>query len=333
MIPSLYHFAKKWSEKGSVWIYSDPHFDDSDCQYMDPNWPSPKEQIQRLKKYCHKNDTLVILGDIGNPEYLKEIRSYKVLIAGNHDAGLKNYEKYFNELYKGPLFIHPQIILSHEPVFLPFAFNIHGHEHNGEKHDDCHLNVAANVIGYKPVNLGDLIRKGIVKNIPSIHRLAIEKQKTEKNKRKTPNPVFSLFCSCGCSSGLVVNVMDGLGYVSFISSDFTWKQFPSVSYCFSQLKRIIKKEYYPKIFKELIIKENDLINFEKFLERSIVSEEPVRNDSHIRIQYEEDVDTYSLLLIPDKKFLPWKKYQAFDLVINKKEANKLREMIQKSKKK
>ena len=189
MIKSLYPFAKTWSEKGSVWIFSDPHFGDKDCSLMDPEWPAPEEQIQILKKHCHKNDTLVILGDIGDPEYLKDIRSYKVLIKGNHDAGLSKYEKYFDEMYDGPLFISKKIILSHEPVFLPFAFNIHGHEHYGEFHDSQHFNVAANVIGYRPASLEELIKSGVLKDIPTIHRMAIDRQIRKKSeedpKRRT----------------------------------------------------------------------------------------------------------------------------------------------------
>ena len=189
MIKSLYPFAKSWSEKGSVWIFSDPHFGDKDCSLMDPEWPGPEEQIQILKKHCHKNDTLVILGDIGDPEYLKDIRSYKVLIKGNHDAGLSKYEKYFDEMYDGPLFISKKIVLSHEPVFLPFAFNIHGHEHYGEFHDSQHFNVAANVIGYRPASLEELIKSGVLKDIPTIHRMAIDRQIRKKSeedpKRRT----------------------------------------------------------------------------------------------------------------------------------------------------
>lgn len=182
MIKSLYPFAKTWSEKGSVWIFSDPHFGDKDCSLMDPEWPAPEEQIQILKKHCHKNDTLVILGDIGDSEYLKDIRSYKVLIKGNHDAGLSTYEEYFDEMYDGPLFISKKIVLSHEPVFLPFAFNIHGHEHYGEFHDSQHFNVAANVIGYHPVSLEELIKSGVLKDIPTIHRMAIDRQIRKKSE-------------------------------------------------------------------------------------------------------------------------------------------------------
>lgn len=35
MTKSLYAPFKFWSSKGTVWIYSDPHFDDNDCKLMD----------------------------------------------------------------------------------------------------------------------------------------------------------------------------------------------------------------------------------------------------------------------------------------------------------
>lgn len=93
MINALYDNFKFWSEKGSVYIISDTHFDDKDCKLMDKNWISPKEQISIINKLVHKNDTLIILGDIGNVEYIKQIKGYKVLIAGNHDVGLSNYKR------------------------------------------------------------------------------------------------------------------------------------------------------------------------------------------------------------------------------------------------
>lgn len=50
MIKSLYPQFQKWSATGSVYIISDTHFDDSDCKFMDPNWISPQEHIEKLKK-------------------------------------------------------------------------------------------------------------------------------------------------------------------------------------------------------------------------------------------------------------------------------------------
>lgn len=178
MIDSLYDKYKYWSKTGSVYIISDTHFDDSDCSFMDSKWLSPLEHIALLKKYCHKNDTLIILGDVGNPEYLKAIKSYKVLIMGNHDKGKENYKEYFDEIYEGALFISDRILLSHESIAgLTFCLNIHGHNHSGiMKQDDYHLNVASNVCGYTPINLKEEIKKGILKPIIPIHRQTIDKR-------------------------------------------------------------------------------------------------------------------------------------------------------------
>lgn len=93
MIPSLYDSFKHWSNNGSVYIISDTHFEDGDCKYMDAEWPDPQTHINNIKKYVHKNDTLIHLGDVGNAEWLNQIKAYKVLIMGNHDSGASNYLK------------------------------------------------------------------------------------------------------------------------------------------------------------------------------------------------------------------------------------------------
>lgn len=228
MILSLYEKFRPWSQKGSVYIFSDPHFADSDCKIMDPNWISPAEQVDRINKLVYPTDTLIILGDIGDVSYVSKLRGYKVLIMGNHDTGADNYKRkvslvnanytreeatdaiknnvidfvkaddsehgwlgykdnhLFDEVYEGPLFIGEKILLSHEPVFLPYVLNIHGHDHNGVLScpEGCHhINVAANVCGYTPVNLGKLIKKGALSKVPSIHRITIDDAVERKSKR------------------------------------------------------------------------------------------------------------------------------------------------------
>ncbi len=168
---SLYKPFKHWAQKGAIWVYSDPHFYDDDCLLMDKNWPSTQTQIDLINAKVHKNDTLIILGDIGDPHPIQKLNGYKVLILGNHDKGVANYMKsytilhegevfaffmdkgealkaldhlktymshlrlvdnnLFDEVYEGPLFIGQKICLSHEPIDLPFGINIHGHSHNG----------------------------------------------------------------------------------------------------------------------------------------------------------------------------------------------------------
>lgn len=93
MISSLYDCFKHWSKTGSVYIISDTHFDDSDCKLMSKNWISPEEHIKLLNKMVHKTDTLIHLGDVGNVEWIKQLKCYKVLIMGNHDAGKSKYQR------------------------------------------------------------------------------------------------------------------------------------------------------------------------------------------------------------------------------------------------
>ena len=177
----------------------------------------------------HKNDTLIHLGDVGNPEWIGKLKAgHKVLILGNHDKGKNTYlrkktsditefntfeeqekawdkgeinhmgtnfhrpfiygEKIvdnhlFDEVYEGCLFISDKILLSHEPVYgLPWCLNIHGHDHNGVEpyKEGCkHINLAANVCGYTPINLGKIINDGVLSGIDSIHRQTIDRA-TEK---------------------------------------------------------------------------------------------------------------------------------------------------------
>ena len=251
MLPQLYKTFQDWSAKGSIWVYSDPHFGDLDCKIMDPNWITPEEQVKKINDKVKKGDTLIILGDIGNLEYIKRIKAgYKILISGNHDVGLTNYkktvtheikeifaecvdeekykidvaierksfhkylyEKYpyakiniqeryefhspfhffdatiddnlFDEVYGGPLFISDKILLSHEPIDIPFGLNIHGHVHDGLgglSKDNSKYNVCSNCINYEPQNLSEIIKSGCLKNRDTIHRLTIDKA-TKKKKQ------------------------------------------------------------------------------------------------------------------------------------------------------
>ena len=43
------------------------------------------------------------------------------------------------------------------------------------------INLAANVCGYTPINLGKIIKEGVLADVPSIHRMTIERQ-VEINK-------------------------------------------------------------------------------------------------------------------------------------------------------
>jgi len=49
--------------------------------------------------------------------------------------------------------------------------------------DGCkHINLAANVCGYTPINLGKIIKDGILSDIESIHRVTIDRAMERKLK-------------------------------------------------------------------------------------------------------------------------------------------------------
>lgn len=230
MIESLYSPFRCWSTFGTVWLYSDPHFNDPDL----PRTITAEEQIKNINSKVGKNDTLVILGDVGDINCVRRLKGYKVLVMGNHDKGSSNYKSkgyayalkkkdyptknsvvdhlntlhpeckhsirtsydidgevwrtfsdnyLFDEVYEGPLMISEKIILSHEPVDVPWAFNIHGHDHSCPSKSG-HFNCCAEMINYIPVNLNQLIKDGIMADIPSIHRITINEATKRAKKRK-----------------------------------------------------------------------------------------------------------------------------------------------------
>ena len=94
----------------------------------------------------------------------------------------------FDEVYEGPLMIGEKLILSHEPIDVPWAFNIHGHDHVGYKRKN-HMNVCADVIGYIPVNMNQFMKSGAMAHVETIHRDTIHKAIERKRKCSGKNSV------------------------------------------------------------------------------------------------------------------------------------------------
>lgn len=181
-LPGVYKsFNERWAGQ-TVWAISDVHFGDKELRAGMPGRPSDEQLVKNINSLVGRKDTLLLLGDVGDVEYVKQLRGYKVLIAGNHDAGMSNYSDIFNEVYEGALIIGEKLILSHEPVNIPWLFNLHGHDHKGAKRAN-HLNVCADVVGYFPVNLNQFLKQGPTSKVETIHRLTIDKATARKAKR------------------------------------------------------------------------------------------------------------------------------------------------------
>lgn len=88
----------------------------------------------------------------------------------------------FDEVYEGALIVGEKLILSHEPVEIPWLYNIHGHDHAGHKRKN-HLNVCSDVIGYEPINLTQKLKSGLMSAVTTIHRETIDNATKRKAKR------------------------------------------------------------------------------------------------------------------------------------------------------
>lgn len=193
MIKELYPAFQHWSAKGSVYLISDTHFDDLAVKKHRPHGPTPMQTMAFIASKVHKNDTLIHLGDVGNPEYFINAwkpgkRPHLVLITGNHDTRLTLLRSIFDEVYTGPLFIAPKLVLSHEPLYIsPMCFfNMHGHLHSDPFHlDEFHLNLAASEKALALHKLDTFIKNGLFSNIPKQHRHTINRA-TARKKKQTP---------------------------------------------------------------------------------------------------------------------------------------------------
>ena len=182
-LPGVYDmFNKAWKNYQTIYIISDTHFGDNDLKKAFPNRPSDDELVKLINSKVGKKDLLIHLGDVGDLEYMKKIRGHKILIAGNHESGLEKYKEVFEQVFSGALIIGEKLILSHEPVDIPWAFDIHGHDHAGTTRKG-HLNVCADVISYTPINFNQFLKSGASSKIQTIHRETIDKATERKKKR------------------------------------------------------------------------------------------------------------------------------------------------------
>ena len=211
MFKHLYDCFAHWYHGGTIYFYSDPHFADPEMKGIRKGYIPDEEQIQRIRAKVGKNDTLIILGDIGDKEWLKKLRGYKVLILGNHDVGATTYQEYVDEVYEGALMISDKLILSHEPIDFPYALNIHGHCHAlPHKYDDKHLNMCAEVVISNRLYL--FIEKRLIR-LPNGNKKDWQKNLTFDffknfcyNIYRKLRYGFSIFCKRGLNTDLALQL-------------------------------------------------------------------------------------------------------------------------------
>lgn len=127
-LPGIYDTFQHWGEKHqTVWIYSDPHFNDNELASSIKGRPSAEEQVKRINAKCGRRDCLIILGDVGDIEYVRQLRAeYKVLIMGNHDAGSTNYKRQvIHKMYDQDDYTKEQVIAEMKALYPGWKLSIH----------------------------------------------------------------------------------------------------------------------------------------------------------------------------------------------------------------
>ena len=116
-----------------TFMISDTHFRDKEVFEMsgeNKNFKSVADKdaaiISNWNEVVKPEDTVFILGDFGEPNYMTKLNGHKYFIYGNHDKPNMADIKF-------PIVYKNFFILSHEPMFItedgPYA-NIFGHVHN-----------------------------------------------------------------------------------------------------------------------------------------------------------------------------------------------------------
>lgn len=93
-IEGLYPCFNHWQYNNStIHIISDTHFDDTEVEAKALDRPDSEDLVKYINSKVGKNDTLIHLGDVGNIEFIKQLKgAKKILICGNHDVGHTKYE-------------------------------------------------------------------------------------------------------------------------------------------------------------------------------------------------------------------------------------------------
>ena len=124
-----------------------------------------KAVIKNYNSIVNEKHTVLFLGDLGKSEILKEyipkMKGRKILILGNHDKYSKKfYNELFDEVYSGPVFISPRIVVSHEPIPVEKGvLTVHGHTHYVMLKSDQHINICVEHTDYRPVSVKSIVGK------------------------------------------------------------------------------------------------------------------------------------------------------------------------------
>ncbi len=151
---------------------ADTHFsDDSIRRYENRPFDSTEEMDERIVKNWNltvkKDDTVFLVGDVGNEKMLPELNGKKILVRGNHDRLSEEEYKKLGVLavYDYPIVYENFWMVSHEPMYVnrnaPYA-NIFGHIHSNPEYRTVSPRsfcVSVERTEYKPVSFEEIVAR------------------------------------------------------------------------------------------------------------------------------------------------------------------------------
>jgi len=97
---------------------------------------------------------------------IRSLPGYKILLLGNHDKpNVQHWRDIgFDEVYPYPIIYNKFFIMSHDTTYINIAMpyaNIHGHLHEKTMTGGRYINVCVEHTNYKPIDLDELMKKGM----------------------------------------------------------------------------------------------------------------------------------------------------------------------------
>ena len=112
-------------KKSDIFFIADTHFgDERILRYENRPFASVEEMdaqiVRNWNERVKDDDTVYLLGDVGNESFIKNLSGRKFLVKGNHDTqSNEHYRRVgFLEVYDMPVIFEGFWILSHEPLYV-----------------------------------------------------------------------------------------------------------------------------------------------------------------------------------------------------------------------
>lgn len=161
--------CQEFSVSQKTYFIADTHFNDSNIlRFENRPFGNVDEMntslVNQWNNIVTEDDTVYMLGDIGDVKFLKHLNGKKYLIKGNHDTETNEFYRNagFIEVYDHPIILDSFWILSHDILYVsdntPYA-NLFGHVHNSpiiKDYSSHHFCVSAERIEYAPVSFGHI---------------------------------------------------------------------------------------------------------------------------------------------------------------------------------